>query len=153
MLTDQELRRAVFALDQIDMNGNRHDELAAIIREANEAFPAGDGMKGLTSGVRFRCQVAAKEAANLLHEPYERCLVAAVDTLGASRQRYIYEQVVSYAIRLIGPCSELVDGYTGNYCDDCPANRKPLPQVQRIEEIDPTLPIVRRLVLDEEAVA
>jgi hypothetical protein len=118
VLTDQELRRALFALNIIDERGDP-DAIELILQEANASAPATDPWDNMPIGVRIRAGDLARRLAGLLGEPVHRCEAAALDALGKSRQRARFDALVSYAIELIGPCRELSG--EAPYRDDPPA--------------------------------
>jgi len=106
MLTDQELRQAVFAMTIIDIRGDR-DEFDAIMFEASNKSPAADEYEAMPLGTRITARTTAKQLSKLLGEREERCHQAAIDALGTCRQRLRFTALVRYAIELIGPCREL----------------------------------------------
>ena len=106
MLTDEELRRAVFAMSIIDERGDP-DVLDLLLREANDARPAGEGWNNLTLGLQLIIGQEAYRLSTLLGVPVERCEEAGLDVLGPGRQRLRFNAIIKYAIELIGPCREL----------------------------------------------
>ena len=105
MLTDQELRQALFALSVIEARGDR-DEWAAILRDVNAAAPAGQ-WGGAAPNQHIGGSLLAGQLAGLLGESRERCEAAAADVFGNSRQRAIFAALVRYAAELTGQ-SEIV---------------------------------------------
>jgi hypothetical protein len=71
---------------------------------------------------------------------------------GTCRARMMFDQIIHYAIGLIGPCWELT-GPTSNleYAEDRATDQPP--QQQPAKQPSPMLPMIHRLVLDQEAVA
>ncbi len=90
MLTDQELRQAVSALDIIADRGD-DEVLQLLLREANDATPAGDDWHGLTVGQQLGIGRVADELASLLGESRERCFTAALDIHGPGRKRLRFD--------------------------------------------------------------
>jgi len=101
MLTDQELRQAVFALTIIEERGDP-DEFDLILKEARDKTPAADDRWNMTLGVRFQVEAMADRLAGLLGESRKRCEIAAVNTIGTGRQRAVFDALVSYADELTG---------------------------------------------------
>jgi hypothetical protein len=139
MLTDQELRQAVFALSIIEERGDP-DEWAMILREKANTAPSGERWGNTLSGLAIGCDMLAGRLSSLLGESKHRCQEAAEDVWGNSRQRAILTALVSYAIELFGPARELTGEslfvpYTGE-----PEQTAKSPQRQTI-----------RLVADERA--
>ncbi len=99
MLTDQELRQAVFALQIIEDRGDP-DEFQEVLREAMADAPPRDE---LTLGDSLR----AGQLSRLLNVDRDRCEAAVSDAWGSNRQRRRFVVIVKYAIELIGPCREL----------------------------------------------
>ena len=84
MLTDEELRRAVFALDLIEQCGQRN-ELTARLHKVRQAMPCFDDMQNMSLGCSLACREVATEASQIFGEPLDRCRAAAIYVLGASR--------------------------------------------------------------------
>ena len=106
MLTEQELRQAVFALGVIVERGDQ-DVLESLLQEVNRDTPAGDDLENMTLRQRWHIEEVGRELALMLGEPRERCEAAALHVLGPCRQRLRFEAIVNYAISLIWPCAEL----------------------------------------------
>jgi len=101
MLTDQELRQAVFALIIIEERGFP-DELAHLLREARDSTPSADPWGNATPSQKISgCWLGAK-LAGLLGEPRESCEAAAAEVFAPQRQRAVYNAIVGYADELTG---------------------------------------------------
>ncbi len=108
MLTDTELRQAIFALTIIEERGDP-DVFALVLREASDKAPAANDYDNMTLGGRLHAQRLASQLASLVGEPYDRCHQAATDLLGTGRQQVTFKAIIDYASELIGTCAELKD--------------------------------------------
>ena len=106
MLTNAELRQAVFALDIIEQRGDS-DVFQLLLKDARDVTPCGDDWKNLTVGEHLQIGHVADELSKLLGEDFHRCENAARDVLSPGRQQLIFATIVRYAIELIDPCIEL----------------------------------------------
>ena len=106
MLTDQELRQAVFAFGIIEDRGDP-DVFALLMKEASTKAPAANEWDSMTINQRLHVARVAAELSKLLGESRDRCEQAAADVLGPGRQRLRFQALIGYAIDLIGPCREL----------------------------------------------
>ena len=72
-------------------------------------------------GSRLAEGFSADRLSSLLGEPRDRCDQAAAVVFGNSRQRAVFQAVISYAVELCGPCG--VDGRRPVY-GDCAQRRR-----------------------------
>jgi hypothetical protein len=99
MLSDSELRQAVRALTVIGEQGNS-DEFAHVLHQANGKAPAANPWANMTVGASLRAKAIAGQAAALLGVPQTACEAAALEVFGASRQRAVFNAILSYAAEL-----------------------------------------------------
>jgi hypothetical protein len=104
MLTDDELRRALLALDIIDRDGDP-DELAHLLRAARDATPSVDPWGNSTASQEISGRRLAARLARLVGESRGRCDRAAAEVFAPQRQRAVFDALVSYADRLTGQTS------------------------------------------------
>jgi hypothetical protein len=114
MLSDEELRRAVFALRIVDERGD-YDVLRALIRDATRHIVTEDPRDGMSPNGSFRVFAEAEELTKLLlsrkHQAMqERCEQAILEADGYCRQRLAWQALIDYATHLIGQCVELTGG-------------------------------------------
>jgi hypothetical protein len=111
MLSDAELRQAVFALRIVEERGDR-DVLRAMIRDATEHIVTEDPRDGISVNHRLCVCAEAQELAGVLSRwnaraMEERCEQAILAVNGYCRERITWHTLIAYAIDLIGPCIEL----------------------------------------------
>jgi hypothetical protein len=99
MLTDQELRQAVFAIGVIETLGDRR-EWECILRQARDSTPSGEPWGNDPYGARLRADVLARRLSELLGVPRARCERAAQAVWATSRQRAVYDALLAYAAEL-----------------------------------------------------
>lgn len=104
MLTDQELRQAVFALTIIEERGDP-DELAYILRQVGEATPSADPWGNATVNQEISGRRLAAKLAGLLGERRDRCEQVAAEVFAPQRRRAIFDALTGYADRLTGQTS------------------------------------------------
>ena len=103
MLTDNELRQAVFALNVIDERGDE-DEFAFIMSQARKNTPCLNDSQHMSTNQNFSVSRMANKLVSFFGEPHVRCREAATWVNGVSRQRMTFEAIIKYAAELTGTC-------------------------------------------------
>jgi hypothetical protein len=132
MFSETELRRAIFALQVIDDRGDRHvvDAIFYDAAKFNE-----DPRRSMTVGLRLQADEMARRLSRLFGAPLERCEAVVAETWGQTRQRFLFDEIIRYAISLSGPCVELTGNAPSVHPQDTPRPQAaPRPSLRIVDD-------------------